>query len=368
MQFQKATKKMAKARVALAGPSGAGKTYSALIAATVLAQGGKVAVIDTERGSASLYSETFDFDVLELNTYSPKTYTEAIHAAEKAGYAVIVIDSLSHAWEGEGGALDMLDQFAGRSGNQFSAWKDVTPVHRRMVDAMLQSPCHVVVTMRSKMDYVQEKNKDGKTEIRKVGMNPIQRAGMEYEFTLVVDLDINHKAVVSKSRCSLMDDKSDYKPGPAFWQPFLDWLNSGEAVTSPPPATEMGHTLDGEKPEYHTASLPNGRPWEPDKLREVIVERVGQYRTKSDSWQAPPPDGLRGAMVGALDKILGGDEARHTFLRVLFGAPSSKGLDHAQVKVIMEWLDSQAGPDVIADEAQRVVNAEIYKEMVEQLI
>ncbi len=239
-QFQKATKKRAKARVAIDGPSGAGKTFSALIAARVLAEGGKIAVIDTERGSASLYSDKFNFDVLELETFSPQLYINAIEAAEAEGYAVIVIDSLSHAWEGEGGALDLVDKAAKRSqsGNSFTAWKDVTPLQRKMVDTILQSRCHVVVTMRSKMEYVQEKDeRTNKTTIRKVGMAPIQRQGMEYEFTIVADMDIDHNLSISKSRCEALADAVVNKPDDKFFKKLLDWLNDG-AASAPSSAAE----------------------------------------------------------------------------------------------------------------------------------
>lgn len=369
VQFKKAVKQQLKARIALDGPSGSGKTYSALIAATVLAQGEPIAVIDTERGSASLYADKFAFDVLELKTFDPRLYIEAIEAAEKAGYSVIVIDSLSHAWEGEGGALDLVDQAAKRQqGNSYTAWKDVTPIQRKLVDTMLQSSCHIIATMRSKMEYSQEKDeKTGKTTIRKVGMAPIQRQGMEYEFTVVGDMDIDHNLVISKTRCEPLTDVVVNRPGPALWEKFLAWLNSGEAA----PAEEMkeeatkpekGHTLDGGKEEYHAGPIPNGRPWAPEKLREVVLERVGKYRSRSDNWLSPPPDGLRGAMVGALDKVLGDADRRHTFLRVLFGDPSSKSLDHAQVKVVMEWLD-KSDPAIATDEAHRLVNAEIQADM-----
>lgn len=238
LQFTKATKKRAKARIALDGPSGSGKTYSALIAATVLARkaGGRIAFIDTERGSASLYSDKFDFDVLELNTFSPQNYVNAINAAEQAGYAVIIIDSLSHAWEGEGGALEMVDNISAKSksNNTYFAWRDVTPQHRKLVDAMLQSPCHIVATMRSKTEYVIETNQNGKQVPRKIGMAPIQRAGMEYEFTVVGDLDLDHKLVISKSRCEALADKVELKPGESFWNVFVNWLDSGDA---PLPAT-----------------------------------------------------------------------------------------------------------------------------------
>jgi len=232
--FQKARKSKIKARIAIDGPSGSGKTYTSLIAATALAQGGKIAVIDTERGSASLYSDKFEFDVLELDKFSPKTYIDAIEAAERAGYSVIVIDSLSHAWEGEGGALDMVDNAAARSNskNSYTAWRDVTPIHRRMVDAILQSSCHIIATMRSKTEYVLETNSRGQQVPRKVGMAPIQRAGMEYEFTVVGDMDLDHRIVISKSRYEPLQDAVETKTTAEFFQPFVDWLSEGESPRS----------------------------------------------------------------------------------------------------------------------------------------
>ncbi len=236
--FEKATKRQLKLRLAIDGPSGSGKTYTALVAATaMLAEvqpdrqpgSGRIAVIDTERGSACLYSDQFDFDVLELDYFSPEIYIDSIHAAEEQGYSVIVIDSLSHAWEGEGGALDLVDQATARKGgNAFAAWKEVTPLQRKLVETILRSPAHIVATMRSKMDYVMEKDDKGKTVIRKVGMAPIQRQGMEYEFTIVGDMDLDHNFNVTKSRCDLVADKVVRKPDAKFFKKILDWLNSGE--------------------------------------------------------------------------------------------------------------------------------------------
>ncbi len=230
--FKQATRKQAKARVAIDGPAGSGKTYTSLLAATVLANGGKIAVIDTERGSASLYADEFTFDVAELENFNPRNYINAIDAAEQAGYSVIVIDSLSHAWEGEGGILDMHDAATKRqnSQNSYTAWKDVTPVHREFVDRLLQSKCHIIATMRSKMEYSQEKDSNGKTVIRKIGLAPVQRAGTEYEFTVVCDMDVEHNLSVSKSRCKPLADKLVKLPDAKFFGILNDWLNSGDEV------------------------------------------------------------------------------------------------------------------------------------------
>jgi hypothetical protein len=173
--------------------------------------------------------------VLELLQFSPEKYTEAIQYAGRNGYSVLVIDSLSHAWEGVGGALEIKDR---QGGNQWTAWRNVTPIHNRMVDAILQAPLHVITCMRSRMEYVQETDSNGKISIRKVGMAPIQRPGMEYEFDVVCDIDWAHILTVSKSRCSAVADMKMEKPGPGFVRPIMDWLNSGQAIAPVAPKPE----------------------------------------------------------------------------------------------------------------------------------
>lgn len=322
-QFVKATKKQAKARIAIDGPSGSGKTYTSLIAATALAKGGKIAVIDTERGSASLYSEKFDFDVLELNPpYSPDVYRDAIKAAENAGYAVIVIDSLSHAWEGEGGALDMADDATKRqkTQNSYTAWREVTPVHRAMVDAILQSKCHVVVTMRSKMEYVQEKNSDGRTVINKVGMAPIQRSGMEYEFTIVGDMDLDNSIVISKSRFEPFSGRVQKKPSIEFFKPFVDWLSSGEAkepiTTAVPKRTPR---IEAETEPKTVVEKPTTKT---EVVNETMTIEVAYKITNSENemYGELPTETLDNMQTGinkALRKNSLTDEERATYKRKL---------------------------------------------------
>ena len=203
--FQKATKTAARARVALIGPSGSGKTYTALTIAREI--GGKIALIDTEHGSASKYADEFDFDTAALDLFDPRRYIEAIQAADQAGYDVLIIDSLSHAWSGVGGALELVDKARARSqsNNSFTAWKDVTPLHNKLVETILASRCHVIATMRAKTEYVIEADSRGKQAPRKVGMAPVQRDGIEYEFDVVADLDLDHRFIVSKTRCKVLD-------------------------------------------------------------------------------------------------------------------------------------------------------------------
>jgi hypothetical protein len=247
MAFQKATKTQARLRMALIGPSGSGKTWTALEVASALAPGGKVAVIDTERGSASLYSDRFPFDVCELDTFSPQSYVNAIRDAAAAGYEVLVIDSLSHAWSGKGGALEMVDTAAARSksSNTYFAWRDVTPQHNMLVDAILQAPMHVIVTMRAKTEYIVE-TVNGKQVPKKIGMAPIQRDGVEYEFSIVGDLTLDHDLIITKTRCSALDGVVVRNPGADLAATLRAWLTDG--ATPPPPQPKPATTTTTTDP------------------------------------------------------------------------------------------------------------------------
>lgn len=229
LQFTKATKAQAKLRLALIGPSGSGKTYSALKIAEVL--GDRVAVVDTERGSASKYADLFTFDTLELDSFNPETYVEAIKSASDAGYDVLVIDSLSHAWMGKEGALEQVDKAATRSlsKNNFTAWREVTPMHNHMVDAIIQAPLHIIATMRAKTEYIMEPDSKGKMVPRKIGLAPIQRDGLEYEFDVVADMDLDNNLIVSKTRCPEVAGAVIKKPGKDFALTLKGWLSDGTA-------------------------------------------------------------------------------------------------------------------------------------------
>jgi hypothetical protein len=233
MDFKRATKAQAKLRMAVDGPAGSGKTWTALQVAKYL--GSKIALIDTERGSASKYADLFEFDVLELGTFAPRTYVEAIKAAAQAGYDVLVIDSLSHAWFGKDGALDQKDKAEARqkTPNGYTAWREVTPMHNELVDAILQAPMHVIATMRTKMEYVQEKDANGRTIVKKVGMAPVQRDGVEYEFDIVGDMSIDHVMTVSKTRCHLLDGYTQSKPGEDLANIIKAWLTDGSPAPAP---------------------------------------------------------------------------------------------------------------------------------------
>lgn len=231
--FRKAQRKQAKLKIGLSAPSGAGKTYSALLMAYgMCGDWEKVAVIDTENGSAELYSHLGGFSVCPIAPpFTPKKYIAAINEAVSAGFEVLIIDSLSHAWSGEGGLLEMKDRAtkASNSGNSFTAWRDVTPEHNRLVDAILQSDIDVILTLRAKSDYVITDD-NGKKSIKKVGLAPIFRDGLEYELTVFFDLSQEHIATASKDRTELFDGQN-FKPTAETGKQLSEWRNGGAAVT-----------------------------------------------------------------------------------------------------------------------------------------
>ena len=221
--FRKAERRKAKLRLAITGPAGSGKTYGALLVAQGL--GGRIAMIDTENGSGDLYSAICDYDILTISApFDIRKYIKAIHDAENEGYNVLIIDSLSHCWIGEGGLLDMKENVvASGKFNSYSAWSKVTPFQNKLI-----------ATMRSRTDYIQVVNERGKSEIRKVGLAPVQRDGMDYEFGVVFDLNTEHSVTVSKDRTSLFDGQS-FTLSTDTGAKLLEWLNSGADVPVPAP-------------------------------------------------------------------------------------------------------------------------------------
>lgn len=237
MAFTKAVRSKTKLRMALDGPSGSGKTFTGLRFAFALAPNARVAVICSENGSAQKYQGEapdgipWDFDIDVLKNYAPTSYTAAIKAAAASGYDVLLIDSLSHEWAGSGGALQLKDKVKGN--NEWAKWKDITPIHDEMIEAILTSPIHVIATMRSKTAHIQETDEKGKTVIKKVGMEAVQRPGMEYEFDIYASLDLSHMLRVTKSRCRTVDGVVCVAPDAGFMKPVLDWLNSGVPSVAP---------------------------------------------------------------------------------------------------------------------------------------
>lgn len=229
MGFVKAERKKAKLRLALTGASGSGKTYGALLIAKGL--GGKIAVIDTERGSASLYSHLVDFDTLELlPPFTPEKYIDAIDLAARAGYDTLIIDSATHEWSGTGGCLEINEHIAQSKfrGNTWSAWNETTPRHRAFIDAMVQAPMHIIATSRSKTETAQQKNDNGKTTVVKLGLKTEQRDGFEYEFTTVLDIvHDGHWATASKDRTGVFSASEPQKLSEETGRTLAEWLSNG---------------------------------------------------------------------------------------------------------------------------------------------
>lgn len=224
MLLRKATRSKAKIRLGLSAVSGGGKTYSAiLIAKGLCGDLSKVAIIDTENNSADLYAHLGDYNVLPLSApFAPERYIEAIRACEKAGMEVIIIDSIAHEWEGKGGCLELQEQLGGK----YQDWAKITPRHRAFIDAILQSPAHVITTVRRKQDYEMVKD-NGKMKVEKAGLKEITREGFEYELTINLQLNQNHLATPSKDRTGLFTDKPEFIPTEKTGELIKKWCDSG---------------------------------------------------------------------------------------------------------------------------------------------
>jgi nucleoside-triphosphatase THEP1 len=288
--FQKAVKRNAKLRLSIQGPSGSGKTYTSLAIATSL-NAGKVAVVDTEHGSASKYADLFDFDVMELKApYHPDNYANAIAEAAKAGYGVIILDSLTHAWKGEGGILELVTEIAKRKygGNTYAAWNDATPIQKRLVESIVGSSIHVIATMRSKMEYVQEKDERGKSVIRKVGMAPEQREDIPYEFDVVLDMNTDNEAVVSKTRCSELTGKLIAKPGKQVADVLSKWLIGDGSEQRQPQPPVIAPTLPVPQAEKKEEKQTTPHPAAKVAIKDGSLKTLHGVGTKvyGDGWEA----------------------------------------------------------------------------------
>lgn len=283
--FTKATRRKIKLKVAITGPAGSGKTTSALrLARGLVGPAGRIAVIDTENGSASLYSDRYEFDVCEIAPpFDHQKFVEAIEAAVAAGYAAVIIDSASHFWEG---ILEFKDKLDRRGGNSFTNWNEAGRHFKGILNAVLQSPVHVICCLRSKVDYVIEQDAKGKATPRKVGLAPIMRDGCEYEFTTVFDIDLTHHAATSKDRTGLFTDRI-FQVSEETGAQLVRWLDSAPAgfgssaeppaEASPPP--EPAVEFDGEQaPAPHLQELADliaQGGWDPEQLRRWKLSDLG---------------------------------------------------------------------------------------------
>jgi len=235
MILQTAQRKRAKIKMNLMGPSGSGKTMSSLLIAFGLCgDWSKVAVIDTENHSAHLYAHIGNYNVLHLSApFTPEKYGQAIEFCEKSGMEVIILDSTSHEWE------FLIEYHSSLQGNSFANWGKITPRHNNFVQKILQSPCHIISTTRTKQDYVLNE-RNGKMVPEKVGLKSVQRDGLDYEFTLVFDLDMKNNASASKDRTGLFFGKPEQKLSVETGKLIKDWCNSGVEITASDVSTRIG--------------------------------------------------------------------------------------------------------------------------------
>lgn len=322
LQITRARRSKAYLKLGMSAPSGGGKTLGALLIAFGLLKEkypnmsdadlwAKIVIIDSENRSGELYvgSEIANIKIGEYNAISLSApfeadkYTDAVNLAVESGMEVAIIDSTTHLWSGQGGLLEQQNSAAKRSGNSYTAWRDITPQHNHFIDVMLQSPIHIIATMRAKQEYVQEKNENGKTTVRKLGMEPEQRKGMEFEFTIFFEIDSEHNAFGSKDRTSLFDQKT-FKITPKIGKEIMQWLESGVDTAQVVIATEhkankpesvatvkneiiaLCKQLGGSKNEEMMAIVkeyaPNGNPnsiTDEGKLSELRSELI-LYNTK----------------------------------------------------------------------------------------
>lgn len=291
--FRPATREQIKARIAVQGVSGSGKTWTSLAIANGLAEGARFAVIDTERGAASKYVGVrgIQFDVCPMSKYDPRDLVRALAAAAQAGYSTVLIDSLTHFWKGTDGTLDQVEKAKGKYGNNsFAGWKDGTPLQNEMIDALLTYPGHVIATMRAKTEWVLQDGPRGKEPVA-MGMAAEQRKGVEYEFDVVAAMDISNTLRVLKSRCPELHNQVIEQPdGGAVAKQLLAWLNDGAETVDPATYIDRANAEDATyegllalhreveaRGLLATPTLHNG---EPSSLGDLIKARGTALKTQ----------------------------------------------------------------------------------------
>lgn len=268
MQLRKATRKKAKLRLGLSAVSGAGKTMSALLIASGMTSWNKIALIDTENGSGDLYSDLGDYNVMPLTApFTPEKYIQAIKACEDAGMEVIIIDSITHEWDGKGGILEIHGAMAG---NSFTNWSKVNPRHTAFNNAILESKCHMITTVRRKQEYEMTKDSQGKATVEKLGMREVTREGWEYEVTVNFELDVKHMATSSKDRTRMFDGQPAFIPTAETGKMLLQWCEEGEETPQAAPAKDL---LTSEHPNWPKviAALNDGIPMETIRTKYTIT-------------------------------------------------------------------------------------------------
>lgn len=319
MAIRQATKLVSKLKMGIAGPSGSGKTYSALLLASGLTSWNKICVIDTENGSADLYSHLGVYNVSPLTApFTPERYIAAIQEAEAAGMEVIIIDSMTHEWDGKGGILEMHDALPG---NSYTNWAKLTPRHNKFIEAILQSKAHVICCLRSKQDYVLVE-KNGKAVPEKVGLRAITREGVEYELTLVFDINIKHQAVCSKDRTGLFVDKPEFLIDAQTGKTILEWTQQGVKRYIEPGAGIKKETIKKIKELVKETKADLSRPLEFFKVDNIddltefeggkIVEKLEKIKNPPAPEPEPTPKKEETVDIDQVDKMITDNETKVT--------------------------------------------------------
>jgi len=317
-------------RLAIMGPAGAGKTYTALQIATGF--GGKIAVLDTEGGSAAKYADRYKFDIEVLSDHNPANFIRAIQEAQNAGYTIIILDSISHEWVGRGGCLERnTDIHAPKvQGNTYIAWGKTGKEHQLFLDAILNTPINIIATLRQKMGYEQTEE-NGKKKVVKLGLQPVQRDGAEYEFDTVWEMDQAHNANVTKDRSGFLQDEILAKPGPDIGAKLRAWLDRGEDAPVPvaPPAPTPPPV---SKPLPPPAKTQAPIPQSPPPVTSENLDRAAQYTR------------LLATMRQYGDLYDGFDNTAAT-VKTFWDVESSKVMTVHQISLTITALDLAIGQD-----------------------
>lgn len=293
--FQKATRKKVKLKLAITGPSGSGKTYSALRLATGLTNNGRIALIDTENESASLYDGRFNFDTYNITRpFDNDKFIVGINEAVKAAYDLLIIDSGSHFWQG---ILEFKSKLDSRGGNSFANWDKAGAKFQDILDAILHSNIHIIVCLRSKMEYILEENVKGKTVPKKVGLAPIMRDGIEFEFTTVFDLAMDHTAQVSKDRTEMFDGKI-FQITEDTGRLFQDWLSNKKPI-------DTESKIVAEQPVKETPVSTTLPPSPLEQLEDVLKG----HEDKATAWMRAnkwinAPETYKDAPIARITQVL----------------------------------------------------------------
>lgn len=282
MKLRKATRQKAKIRLGLSAVSGGGKTYSALLVAHgICGDWSRIAIIDSENSSADLYAHLGNFNVLPLTApFPPEKYVDAIKECEKAGMEVIIVDSISHEWDGKGGCLEIVESLGGK----YQDWAKVTPRHQAFIDAITQSTCHIITTVRRKQDYEMFKDSNGRVKVEKAGLKEITREGFEYELTINLEMDLNHNASASKDRTGLFMNKPAFVPGEKTGELIRFWCEQGEDAFNIQPGSEWHRRVAECNTQKELVELYNKFKADVDvnpQLQQLISNRRNQINGKA---------------------------------------------------------------------------------------